>query len=277
MSERLLPEALHIRKRLIENHLDEMLTCGRAPESRVGEAMRYAVLNGGQRVRPLLALGIADVLGAESALTLRAGLAVELIHCASLIVDDLPSMDDSPTRRGQPSTHVRFGEATAILAAFSLVAKAARSVIPRNAAATESVRLLQFQSELLGVLDCDALVGGQEMDLALDGSSRESLRATLNELKTAPLFLLAVRAGLLHARLSSSQNDRLLKFGRAFGIAFQTTDDYLDGECPDLNRVTSDLEAARAFLPPRTSREAVPHLLLDYLYARAIEKSHCYR
>jgi geranylgeranyl pyrophosphate synthase len=269
---------LSARRRLIEAHLEDLLTDCAGPEAgRVREAMRYAVLGGGQRFRPLLSLLVGDMLGAENARVLRAALSVELLHCASLIVDDLPCMDNEALRRGRASTHVAFGEPVALLAAFSLVALSARCVLNLPSSPRELPVLVEFQQDLLKVLDCDALVAGQAMDLALSGAPREESRARMNELKTAPLFLLAVRAGALFARLTPERRRALESFGRAFGLAFQTTDDYLDDELQDLGEVTRTIGRARDLLAPFADPGCGPHLLLDYLYARASEKDPCYR
>lgn len=194
--------------------------------------MRYAVFGGGQRVRPLLSLRIARVLDSETPAVLRAASCAELVHCASLIVDDLPCMDDSPTRRGLPATHVQFGESTAILAAFSLVALAARS----------TAALPRFQRNLLGVLDPGSLIRGQALDLESPAPARSAL---ITELKTVPLFELAVEAG----GVSSSQYDRreqeLRRFARAFGLAFQMVDDYLDRDTEDPEPALDQLARAR--------------------------------
>ena len=137
----------------------------------VQQAMRYAVLDGGQRIRPILSLRIARLLGAPTAITLRAAASVELLHCASLIIDDLPCMDNSPVRRNKPAAHVKFGEATAVLAAFALVSLSARAVVEQECERRERGRLHAFQLELLRSLDCSGLIDGQAMDLQLDGVS----------------------------------------------------------------------------------------------------------
>ena len=175
----LATDRLRVDRRL-EEHLSGQV-------GTVGDAMRYAVLGGGQRLRPILALRVADLLATVTEATLRAACAVELLHSASLIVDDLPCMDNSALRRNRPAAHIQFGEATALLAAFALVGLAARTVAD----------LPPFQLHLLRMLDSSSLVGGQALDLALQGPERESQRARVTDLKTVPLFELAVEAGLL--------------------------------------------------------------------------------
>lgn len=190
----------------------------------VSDAMAYSVLGEAGRVRPLLAVNVGRLSAALPATVMRCAVAVELVHSASLIVDDLPCMDNDAMRRGRPSAHIAFGEATAILAAHSLVALAARHVVAGCVEAPDA-STLRFQCKLLAVLDPASLTGGQEMDLAGSGS-----RAEINEKKTAPLFRLAVEAGLVGNRLGPNEVFALRRFGREFGLAFQLVDDYLDGE-----------------------------------------------
>jgi geranylgeranyl pyrophosphate synthase len=253
---------------LIQEELGSVLTgsvCG--SPGPVGEAMRYAVLNGGSRIRPLLALGVARLCDADSVLALRAAAAVEILHAASLVVDDLPCMDNAPERRGQPAVHVAFGEATAMLAAFALVALAARSVAEQACRPGLANRQRQFQIDLLRTLDCSGLVGGQSLDVTLDPEQREESRAFVNELKTVPLFDLAVKAGLAYSAAEPSQ--ALGRLGFEFGVAFQMADDLDDGETGDPAAVAAQWEAVRACVPPGRRASSVFELI-DYLHARSI-------
>lgn len=208
-------------KRAVEAALRAVLP---VDSSQVARAMGYSVLGEAGRVRPLLVVNTGRLCGAPPSAVMRCAVAVELIHSASLIVDDLPCMDNDPVRRGKPSVHIAFGEATAILAAHSLVALSAKHV----ALGFEEVHdgsMLRFQCKLLGALDPSSLTGGQEMDLAKSGS-----RAEINEKKTTPLFRLAVEAGMIGSRLDAGAIFALRQFGREFGASFQLVDDYLDGE-----------------------------------------------
>lgn len=213
-------------------------------------AMSYAVLGQGQRFRPVLALRIARVCGQENLLTLRAAAAVEILHCASLVVDDLPCMDNSPERRNRPAAHVAFGEATALLAAFGLVALAARSILEQPCPPEALPALVRFQNQLLRTLDVCGLCEGQDMDLRAAPCERARLRDCLNELKTVPLFDLAAQAGLLLTDPSSALAHTLRQFAREFGRAFQLVDDYLDGEVDDLAPVEDRLRRAEQVLAP---------------------------
>ncbi|MDX2152928.1 MAG: polyprenyl synthetase family protein [Bryobacteraceae bacterium] len=262
----------------IEAKLSELLSGRTMPEGGpVHEAMRYAVLGGGQRIRPLLALRVAQLAGADPKPALEAAAAVELIHCASLIVDDLPCMDDEQWRRESPTVHVAFGEATAVLAAFGLVALAGRSIVEDALDCRHLRERIAFQTLLLRCLDCSGLIAGQAMDLQLQGQRREQERTQLTELKTVPLFLLAARAGLAFAGAGEQQEREVMRFAREYGIAFQMADDYLDGELSDLDYLNAQYERTRAVMRSFGRRGRPLMELVDYLHARTSQKDCCRR
>ena len=197
---------------------------------RLRGAMRHAVLLGGKRMRPLLTLATGALFDAEEPALLAAGVAVELVHAYSLVHDDLPSMDDDALRRGQPTVHVAFDEATAVLAgdalqslAFDVLAGA--STAPHVALAL--VRTLAAASGAAG------MCGGQALDLDATGRSAgvdiASLE-TLHAMKTGALIRAAVRMGALVGRADAGALQRLDDFARALGLAFQVRDDVLDVE-----------------------------------------------
>lgn len=257
---------------LVDQRLLELLAKqGRSAEGIVYEAMRYAVLGPAQRIRPILALRVARVLDASVELTMHAALSVELLHCASLIVDDLPCMDDSAIRRQRAAVHVEFGEATAVLAAFSLVALAARILVDSDCAYSE--RLIHFQIALLRSLDCAGLIAGQALDLRLSGHSCAIAHSQVSELKTVPLFMLATKAGSLYANIDPNEKALLNGFGREFGLAFQMTDDVLDGEARDLSLLEDKFTTLRATIAPFGPARRDLEELVDYLHAR-VASSH---
>jgi len=247
-------------------HIESLLAGGNPTPFR--EAMRYAVLGQGQRFRPLLALRIARLCGHENPHTLRAAAAVELLHCASLIVDDLPCMDNSPERRNRPSAHVAFGEATAMLAAFGLVALAARSVVEQPCLPAQLPHLVRFQTHLLRTLDVCGLCEGQDLDLRASPCERAQLRDCMNELKTVPLFELSARAGLLFTDPQSRLARKMIAFAREFGRAFQLADDYLDGEIPDFDAVEVRLRRAELTIAPLAPANTGLLELVEVLRAR---------
>ena len=265
MSVALAKENALVSDRLaVDRYLDSMLAPQGGP---VCEAMRYAVLGAGQRLRPILALRTSAMLRADAAITLRAGASVELLHCASLIIDDLPCMDNEQVRRNRPAVHLQFGEATALLAAFALVGLAARSVAEHTC----------FQSRLLSMLDCNSLVGGQALDLALTGETRERNRSRVTHMKTVPLFQLAVEAGTLSATYSKVHSALLFQFGQEFGVAYQMMDDYLDGELDDAVAVDEQFSRARDLLDGFPERAGGLRDLLNHLNAKIWEEDRRHR
>jgi farnesyl diphosphate synthase len=229
------------------------------------ETIEYATLGPGKRIRPLLALRVARLLEADTEFVLRAALAVELVHCASLVIDDLPCMDNGEFRRGRPAVHVRFGESTAILAAFSMVALAADSVLAGATDSAQMVRLIEFQRGLLKVFGCNSLVGGQAWDLQLNKCQRRQKAESLANQKTAPLVELAASAGCISSRKPVACNERLVHFGRTFGVFFQLIDDLHDGDQPAQSLLQSEFARLRQQLNALGPNTAELAHLLDHL------------
>lgn len=200
-----------------------------APQ-RLHEAMRYAVFNGGKRVRPLLVYATGECLGVDPDLLDAPAVAIELIHAFSLVHDDLPAMDDDDLRRGKPTVHVRYDEATAILAADALVPLAfeviARLERASTAARTALVRLIA------GACGSVGMTGGQSIDLAAEGTTLSVAELEhMYSLKTGALIHAAiVSACLLRDDIGPERAAALDAFGRDIGIAFQVRDDILDVE-----------------------------------------------
>ena len=254
----------------------EGATCDAGSRS-VHDAMVYATLGGGKRIRPLLSLRVAQLVGNLTALSLRAAAAVEVFHCASLIIDDLPCMDNEMERRGRPTVHVAFGEPTAVLAAFGLVALGSRCVLELPFSNGQLPPVVDFQKRLLRTLDCSGLIAGQARDLTLEQSSPQNHRSEVNEMKTVPLFELAVEAGMLGADLSVEERGCLRLFGREFGRAFQLSDDLLDGDLNHRQPFLEHLSASRRLISGFGERKERVSVLLDYLNAYADQKNHCHR
>ncbi len=193
----------------------------------VDRAMAYSLLAPSKRVRPVLTMLSAEVCGGTTHAALAAAVSLELVHTSSLILDDLPSMDDAPRRRGQPANHVEFGEAIAILAAFGLLNQAyltiARSYPPELAAAL---------SRLVGdAVGCDGLVAGQAADLlATDRDINFDLLERIHRGKTGALFNASAVAGAMTAHAAAEAIASLSAFARNLGLAFQIIDDLLDVE-----------------------------------------------
>jgi geranylgeranyl diphosphate synthase, type II len=206
----------------IDRHLDELLPRASASPAMLHEAMRYAVFSGGKRLRPALAFAAARACGGDPARALPIAAAVELLHTYSLVHDDLPAMDDDSERRGQPTVHVKFGEALAVLAGDALLTEAF-AVLARAGTCPEVAASLARSSGSLG------LVGGQADDLGLapEQASFDAL-VSIHRRKTAALFEAAVEGGARVCDASAPALERLARFAQAYGLAFQASDDLLD-------------------------------------------------
>jgi farnesyl diphosphate synthase len=191
-------------------------------------AMHYAVLNGGKRLRPFLVVESAALLGGNRQAALRVGAALECIHCYSLVHDDLPAMDDDDLRRGKPTVHIKFDEATAILAgdslltyAFDIIAAPETDLPDRSK--TELVLAIARAAGLGG------MAGGQALDLAAEKQAPDEAGIIrLQAMKTGALIRCACEAGAIIAGASAEDRQRLRRFGEKIGLAFQLADDILD-------------------------------------------------
>ena len=195
----------------------------------LGEAMRYGVLDGGKRLRPLLVLAAAQAVNGHNRAALRAACAVELIHAYSLVHDDMPCMDNDVLRRGKPTVHVRFGQAQAMLAGDAMQALAFELLTP----ADDGEVAPALQARLVAVLSRGAghsgMAGGQAIDLASVGHQlQEDQLRRMHELKTGALLQASVDMGALCGSADASTRAALTRYGHAIGLAFQVVDDILD-------------------------------------------------
>ncbi len=201
----------------------------------LGDAMRYGVLDGGKRLRPLLVMSAAEAVGAtDSEAALRAACAVELIHAYSLIHDDMPCMDDDVLRRGKPTVHVKFGQAQAMLAGDAMQALAFEVLTPED----ERVPLA-LQARLCGLLaraaGQDGMAGGQAIDLASIGRPLdEQSLSDMHRRKTGALLQASVMMGAACGDASPQARQALSEYGAALGLAFQVVDDILDVTQPSV-------------------------------------------
>lgn len=198
--------------------------------AQLGDAMRHAVLLGGKRFRPLLVLAAAEAAGADPRIALAPAVGVELIHAYSLVHDDLPCMDDDALRRGQPTVHVAFDEATAVLAGDALQSLAFDVLARASLPADVVVRLVATLAQAAGGA---GMCGGQSLDLQATGRSAQVALADLvrlHELKTGALIRASVRLGALCAGADARRLALLDRYARALGLAFQVRDDLLDVE-----------------------------------------------
>ena len=200
----------------------------RAPEQ-LAQAMRYAVLDGGKRLRPLLVLAANEAVGGHYPAALRAACAVELIHAYSLVHDDMPCMDNDVLRRGKPTVHVQFGEADALLAGDALQALAFELLVPDDTQQIPAVMQAQLCRLLARAAGGEGMAGGQAIDLAHVGKrmDREQLQH-MHRLKTGALLQASVRMGAACGTADDAVSVALANYGAAIGLAFQVVDDILD-------------------------------------------------
>jgi geranylgeranyl diphosphate synthase, type II len=217
------PDALRAE---VEAYLEGLRFTATAPETRgLEEAMRYSLLAGGKRIRPVLALATARALGRSPHEALPLAAAIELVHTYSLIHDDLPAMDDDDLRRGRPTCHVKFGEDVAILAGDALYAEAFRLLLGEQAG--DPARVLAAARELAGATGVDGMVGGQYLDVAGWAQGPERLRA-LHALKTGRLIGASIVSVLLLAGMDEGATAPWRRFAGELGVLFQIVDDILD-------------------------------------------------
>jgi len=226
--------------------------------ARLLEAMRYSSLSGGKRIRPLLVVASGDLFGVPRQRSLMAGAALEFIHCYSLVHDDLPAMDNDDMRRGRPTTHKAFDEATAILAGDGLLTLAF-DVATRPAVHPEAEVRVNLVGALARAAGIGGMVGGQLLDLAAEGrfadgkaqALDETAISTLQAMKTGALLQFACAAGAILGKASVAEREALDRYGMAVGKAFQIADDLLDveGDSATLGKAAGkDASAGKATL-----------------------------
>lgn len=210
--------------------LDRLLPAVSGPENRVVEAMRYAALDGGKRLRPFLVCASADLFDVPRARALRAAAAIEMVHCYSLVHDDLPAMDDDDLRRGRPTVHKKFDEATAILAGDALLTEAF-TVLADAATHPDGAVRAGLVAELAMASGAKGMVGGQMIDLMAAELNLDQAGLTrLQNMKTGCLIAGACRLGAILGGASARDLESLGAYGIAMGLAFQIADDVLDVE-----------------------------------------------
>ncbi len=214
----------------LEGVLDRLLPLDNAPERRLLEAMRYATLDGGKRIRPFLVAESAGLFGVSQNSALRAGAALEMVHCYSLVHDDLPAMDDDALRRGKPTVHKRYDEATAILAGDGLLTRAF-SVLASDSTHTNPAVRCELIQELAQAAGAHGMVGGQMIDLKAEDAALDIGAITrLQRLKTGRLIDFGCQAGAILGRAPTSAREALRGYTHDMGLAFQIADDLLDIE-----------------------------------------------
>ena len=242
--------ALSATASAIETELEKLLPKpDGSPEDRLFEAMRYATLVGGKRLRPFLVIAGADIFNVPKERAVRVGAAVELVHTYSLIHDDLPCMDDDDLRRGQPTVHIRFDEATAVLTGDALLTLAFE-VLADGATAGDARVRAELILGLSRASGGHGMVGGQMLDLLSENRQvDETAIIRMQRLKTGEMIAFAGESGAILANAGSPERQALKMFAHDLGLAFQITDDLLDvtGDAATLGKaVRKDADQGKA-------------------------------
>ncbi len=225
-----LQKAMAESARAVSETLDRLLKVGDGREARLMEAMRYSSLGGGKRIRPFMVTAGARLFAVAESCALRAAAAVEMVHCYSLVHDDLPAMDDDDLRRGQPTCHVRFDEATAILAGDALLTRAFEVLADVPTHPDPQVRS-QLVLALARASGADGMVGGQMLDLLAENARLDMPEITrLQRMKTGALIAFACEAGAILGKAAEPARHALRAYAHDLGLAFQIADDLLDVE-----------------------------------------------
>jgi farnesyl diphosphate synthase len=223
-----LRSALDLAAQTVGQAMDRLLPAGDDPEGRLYEAMRYSALGGGKRLRAFFVLAGATLFGVAAPAARRVASAVEFVHAYSLIHDDLPAMDDDDFRRGRPSCHKQFDEATAILAGDALQALAFEVLADERTHGDPAVRV-QLVAGLAQAIGPHGMVAGQVLDMEAEGKSLSMGEITrLQRLKTGALITFACTAGAILAKASETARHALAAYAHDVGLAFQIADDLLD-------------------------------------------------
>jgi geranylgeranyl diphosphate synthase type II len=224
-----LPPFFEEDRLAVDASLDRLLPPESTPPHSIHKAMRYSVFAGGKRLRPILCLETARIFGPDVALALHPACAIEFIHTYSLIHDDLPALDNDDLRRGKPTCHKKFGEATAILAGDALLTLAFETI---GSAPIDAARRAAILTEIAGAAGTvNGMVGGQVADLEAEGRPvTPQMLEYIHRSKTAALIRASITAGALSIGAPEEDVSRLRRFGETIGWAFQVTDDILDVE-----------------------------------------------
>ncbi len=223
-----LHSALEEAAAAVTEEMERLLPEGDGLEARIFEAMKYAIMAGGKRLRPFLLLTSAHLFNVSAASALRAAAAVEMVHTYSLVHDDLPAMDDDDLRRGKPTCHIQFGEATAILVGDALLTLAFEVLSDPATHADPEVRC-ELVSALAAAAGPMGMVGGQMMDLEAERRKLDIGAITrLQRLKTGALIAFSCEAGAILGKAHEHARHALKAYAHDLGLAFQITDDLLD-------------------------------------------------
>lgn len=258
-------EYLKEKKEIIEKNLEKILKKYKYPH-RLSEAMKYGVMNGGKRIRPIIMYMICDLFEVNYTKIEDIAVALEFIHCYSLIHDDLPAMDDDMYRRGKLTTHIKYDEATAILVGDVLLTEAFNIVANSNKIIDkDKVKVIQKMSEYAGFY---GMVGGQYVDMESENKKvgAETLEYIHNH-KTGKLLLASVELPLIVLNVEGVKKEKLLEFAEIIGIAFQIKDDILDveGSFEETGKESTDEKNEKTTYPSLFGIEKTKEMLNGYV------------
>ena len=258
-------EYLKEKKEIVEKNLEKMLKKYEYPH-RLSEAMKYGVMNGGKRIRPIIMYMICDLFGESYTKIEDIAVALEFIHCYSLIHDDLPAMDDDMYRRGKLTTHIKYDEATAILVGDVLLTEAFNIVANSNKITDkDKVEVIQKMSKYAGFY---GMVGGQYVDMESENKKvgAETLEYIHNH-KTGKLLLASVELPLIVLNVEGVKKEKLLEFAEIIGIAFQIKDDILDveGSFEETGKESTDEKNEKTTYPSLFGIEKTKEMLNSYV------------
>ena len=264
----MLKEHLKEKKELIEKTIDSYLGEFSYPHV-IAEGMRYAVLNGGKRIRPVLILMTLDILGKDETLGLPSGAALEMIHSYSLVHDDLPALDNDDYRRGKLTTHKKFGEAQGILIGDSLLTHAFNVLTEKNEGVISDKKIVEIVKLTSSYAGINGMIGGQTVDVESEGKKidMETLKY-IHKNKTGKLLRLPIEIGCVIGDASKEIREKLEEYADLIGLAFQIKDDILDveGDFEKLGKpVGSDAELEKSTYPSLIGMEESKKLLDETL------------
>jgi farnesyl diphosphate synthase len=258
--------------------LDRLLPLSEGPEQRLQEAMRYSSLDGGKRLRPFLVLQSAQLFHCTLKGALQVAAAIEMVHCYSLVHDDLPAMDDDDLRRGRPTCHKAFDEATAILAGDALLTKAFEVLARIDTHSDPQVRC-DLVAELAAAAGDRGMVGGQMFDLMAGELELDVAAVTrLQNLKTGRLISFSAEAGAVLGKAPWQQRQALKAYAHDLGLAFQIADDLLDVEGDEAavgKGVRKDADAGKATFVSLLGVERA-RTQADMLWRQAVQHLECF-
>jgi len=244
-----LADALKTNAAAVNAELDRLLPVPAGPENRVHEAMRYSTLDGGKRLRPFLVMQSAGLFNVAESAAIRVACAIEMVHCYSLIHDDLPCMDNDDLRRGRPTCHRKFDEQTALLAGDALLTHSFEVLAGAPTHSDPAVRC-ELVADLARASGADGMVGGQMVDLRAAEFAMDIPAITrLQQMKTGRLIGFSCEAGAVLGKAAAAQRQALRNYAHDLGLAFQIADDLLDveGDAAEVGKkVGKDADAGKA-------------------------------